>query len=248
MSSEPPNQQALVDALERLLTAWAASQHATHDSQLRHQRDAAAEAVFVYLQTPLHGWARRWVRCGRGMQIPPATPEGEADHVKTLALQAFGLILTELKPPATGGAWRTAEHLVGYLLQIAQHRMTDDYYRAYSNHSRPRRTPADDTLHYAIQRESLDGLAHELADQRVSDATDIIERLDAQEQYTAIWAYWQEHLSDIDMRIVQARWATEPPAPFQQIALQLGDGWTADAVRKRWERILKRTRKHFQTP
>lgn len=247
MSAEQPDQQSLVDALERLLTVWEATRHAAHDPHLRHQRDAAAEAVWHHVQLPLRGWAQRWVQRGRRMQIPPATPEGEADQLETLALQAYSMILLELQRNPTGGAWRGAQNLVGYLLQIAQHRMTDDYYRAYSSHSRPRRTHADAPPCYAVQRESLDERAHEIADQRAHDATQIIEQLDTQERCEAIWAYWHESLTSIDWQIVQARFATEPPTPFQQIARQLGDGWQADAVRKRYERIRTRTQKHFQT-
>lgn len=103
MSAEQPDQQSLVDALERLLTVWEATRHAAHDPHLRHQRDAAAEAVWHHVQLPLRGWAQRWVQRGRRMQIPPATPEGEADQLETLALQAYSMILLELQRNPTGG-------------------------------------------------------------------------------------------------------------------------------------------------
>ncbi|NJL06570.1 MAG: hypothetical protein HC911_17040 [Chloroflexaceae bacterium] len=253
MSPEHPDRQLLVSALDHLLAVWDAARHAPADAQLRQQRDAAAHAVWQQLEHPLRGFARRWLQRKRATQQVAALPAGTDDQLEALALEAFTLILIELQRTTTTAPWRAATNPVGYLVRIAAHRMIDDYYRAYSAHSRPQRTDsalptdyADPTPRYAFQSQSLDALTYELPDHTADHATHIIEQLDQATRLHAIRAYWQQTLNTIDWQIVQARFATDPPLPFQQIAAQLGAGWTAAAIRKRYERILTRTRTYFQ--
>jgi len=85
-----------------------------------------------------------------------------------------------------------------------------------------------------------------LADPHGQDAEEqMLDLLEQQELAEAIWRYWRATCSATDLLIMR-RYEHDPPTPFRTIAKQLGPGWTAEAVRMRHHRIVKRTRANLQ--
>ncbi|HEU4326625.1 MAG TPA: hypothetical protein VFS21_26025 [Roseiflexaceae bacterium] len=229
--SEPANDTSddLLDAVilfQTLYAQWSLE----HDTARRAAASAAcqdaAERVFALLEPSLEGLARRWM--GSGL----------ASDIQSMKLNLFAGIFVQL-PRLRIDPERNPRAL---LLTVARYGVYDMYRADMDAAERRNRAVSELWSGGAAgrlrQRLLIDSVA---CDDGLEDA--LIEQLDQRRLLEAIRLFWQHALNAVDLRIVDLRLRDQP---FRTIARTLGSGWTEEATRQRYHRIICRTRNHLR--
>jgi hypothetical protein len=166
-----------------------------------------------------------------------------APDIESRAMALFGAIVLALPKLHID----SSQNVRLLLLLIAKRRAIDEY----GNIAPPPNASSAAASMAPVPGSDLAGLDNTtllaaLADPESVDAEDCrVTEIDRQIVLRRVWAYW-ERLAPPDNRIMRLRWQSDPPRPFASIAQQLGQGWTPEAVRKRHERALEKTRQYLR--
>ncbi|GAB4215036.1 MAG: hypothetical protein OHK0022_54420 [Roseiflexaceae bacterium] len=229
--SEPANDMPddLLDAViafQSLYARWGLEQDAAGRAAASAACQAAAERVFALLEPSLEGLARRWM--GSGL----------ASDVQSMKLNLFAAIFVQLPRLRID----PERNLRALLLTIARYGAYDMYRADIDAADRRRRAMDDlwsgDSPSRLRQRLIADAT---VCDDGLEDA--LIERIDQRRLLEVIQLFWESALGTADLRIVALRLRDQP---FRTIAQFLGAGWTEEAVRQRYHRIICRTRNHLR--
>lgn len=207
-----------------------------------HQR-AYTEQLWLLLAEDLLVMARSWLRSGMA-----------SDH-HSYALHLFSCLLFELPRLVID----PARNVRNFLLTVARRGIITEYRKLYPAQSRQQRAqpqPSDvqssnftrmwNVLSSSSVR-SIGSPLEELADPHSYDAeTLLIKQIDQRELLKKVWGYWEEQLSLDDLRIMRLRYGNDPPLHFEEIAHQMGQGWTSEAVRQRHHRAKNATRAYLK--
>lgn len=214
---------------------------------LRQSSLALNAELFTALAEPLREVARgwRWSDLGRDAaprdRGQPLSTAAEAFLVDSL----FFYILDALPTLKL----RQATQLVPYLKRVARNGLFDEDYRVYRGYPPPRRgrtPPRIARLQAPRTNEDSEQEHQEPADPQTLDADSaLIAALDRTHCLALIYELWARWPNP-DRLIMEARWRHEPRQSFEAIALALGPGWTAEAVRQRHTRAMQRTRDHLR--
>lgn len=245
-----PEADRLFALFLRCQAAMAAWQQAPPGSQrdvLRQSVRELSTRLFAELEAPLRSVARGWRRSDLGRDTAPRYGRhgGSADAEQALA-ESMYLYILEALPTLTV---RDPQRLIPTLKQVARHGLYDENYTLYRGHGPPRpgrRPPILLRLQAPRTADEGEQEHQEPADPETIGADEaLIEALDRRHCLDMVYALW-ESWTNPDRLILEARWRKEPRQPFEAIAAALGAGWTAEAVRQRHARAMKRTREYLQ--
>ncbi len=227
---------SMITQYQETYFAWKRATELAPDEQELHYHNLGCihDMLWPMLAPPLREVARKWRGSGSfyDMRNTPDSYDGMNDALDALAMNLYLHVIEALPRLKINND----KNLVAYIKQIAWNRMFDEEYLVYRNRG------------YWIGRMQEMADVGELIDPKSSNAADhLIESLDRQLSRRAVLDFWQATLSDNDYTIMHNRYICDPPVPFQKIALQLGPGWTSEAVRQRCHRVIERSRKHLQT-
>lgn len=228
--SEPTNDMSddLLDAVilfQTLHAQWALEDDTARRAAASAACQAAAERVFALLEPSLEGVARRWMGSGLAPDI---------QSMKLNLLTAIFLQLPRLRIDPE-------RNLRALLLTVARYGVYDLYRADMDAADRRSRAVSDLWSGGATSRLRQRLLADAAAcDDRLEDT--LVERLDQRHLLEVIQLFWERALGTTDLRIVAMRLRDQP---FRTIARALGAGWTEEAARQRYHRIICRTRHHL---
>ncbi len=229
--SEPANDMPddLLDAVilfQTLYAQWSLEDDTVRRAAASAACRAAAERVFALLEPSLEGLARRWM--GSGL----------ASDIQSMKLNLFAGIFVQL-PRLRIDPERNPRAL---LLTVARYGVYDMYRADMDAAERRSRAVSElwsgGTVSRLRQRLLADSAA---CDDGLEDAA--IERVDQRRLLEAIRLFWERALSAVDLHIVALRLRDQPS---RAIVRALGPGWTEEAVRQRYHRIICRTRNHLR--
>lgn len=248
-----PDPDAVCDALEmcQRLLEEARKADGVRLVEVHVQFERASTHLWDLMEPPLTRAAGRWRRSRLGRQ--------SNDALRNLAMNMFTAILFEL-PRIKADRGRNPCAL---LVTIAWRGMSAEQRR---DREPPPRRPknkqdpvAPGTLEVSMApplhrqdgiRGVFDGETHEPLEPVDPASLDLeeqrIRRIMARDVWVSVWQEWSRILSPDDLRIVDARWKSDPPVPFAAIASHLGPGWTEDNVRQRHARILEKARESLR--
>jgi hypothetical protein len=249
---------ALVLHYQRLYRSWSIETEPERRAALRDSLCACQEQLWPLLAEPLLSVARSWLHGGvaRDMLASPACYPSLEEVMRSLAMNMYIHVLDALPQIQVD----PSKNLLAYLKTIAKRGMFDEQQRIYRSGPRRPSNPADENslapgsrdAHMWNQHSASHGVSPSGADaadlpdpQSLDFENQIAALLDQRACCQAIWTFW-ETLGEAEQRIVLLRWNREPPVPYEDIALQLGPGWTAQTIRQRHCRLLQRTRDHLQ--
>jgi len=205
---------------------------------LRQEIQGELEQLWQLIETDLVQVARGWMRSGLLDSV--SLPRSEA--VQSLAMSAF-LNIIEALPHLHIDPSRNVRAL---LATIARRGFVREYRRmSQSLPAQPQYTALGEpgSATFTIQSNSE---LEAVVDPQEDFEEQLMRRHHAQTTIAAIRDVWENTLTDIDAFIVKHRVECDPPVLFDTMAQQLGPGWTASALRKRWQRLIMRTREELR--
>lgn len=237
---------ALVDLVllcQQSYWAWAAATDPGEREAHGVCQHAYTEQLWHLLAEDLLVIARSWLRSGMA-----------SDH-HSYAIHLFSCLLFELPRLVID----PARNVRNFLLTVARRGIITEYRKLYSAQSRQQRaqpqateaqSSSDTRMWNVLSGSSVRSIGsplEELADPHSYDVeTLLIKQIDQRELLKRVWAYWEEQLSPDDMRIMRLRYGNDPPLHFEEIAHQMGQGWTSEAVRQRHHRAKNATRAYLK--
>lgn len=224
--------QRYLPAVVRSYQASYARLQTTMDSlrieRLRAQLQASADELWRLLESNLMQETQPWVRIGM------------APDAGALAMMRFAYILEAL-PRLKVDRQRTMRKL---LLAVGQRGLIGEYRWAYSFEPLGLRRQIDRAAEPHVG--DLLSESVKIVDTSHSPEETTVDRLDREQMLRILRNYWQMTLSAVDLQIVRLRWQSDPPRSFDDIANELGAGWTANSVLLRHHRIMQRTRSYLR--
>lgn len=211
-------------------------------AQIRHD----AERIVGDLEPDLITIAQAFMRrsTARALLATRAQLDTYQEVRRSMALSLAFHILDQL-PRLTLDPARDPRPL---LLAVARRKQISEE-RRMEGRSWPRgdQGPAEVSLQAEFFTDAGEPITHEPEDPAAEGAFAEVEaRLDGGALADRVRAFSERWLSPEDQRVVAARLGQSPPAPFAEIAAQLGPGWSEATVRQRYRRALKRIREHLE--
>ena len=250
--SESPDQARLQQAVQdyqQAYNAWEIEFNPVYRAELYQQLRMTQDSLLMLLLPPLLKVAQGWSQSGamRDMYDNRASYPAYRDAMEALALSLY-LHVVDALPKLKVDPERD---LCACLMLIARRGIYDENRRIYSQTPRWRKGNSGPIVESLYKSRPVgDGTDYdtdELADPASHDMeAQLIALCDVQMLSMRVQEFCQHASSDEDRHILMARLQTTPPVRFTLIAEQLGPGWTAATVRKRYERALKRLRIYLE--
>jgi hypothetical protein len=233
--------------LARLIHKYQDAYHALADARSLRQQEGlnkrivnCLEEIYRILHEPLRREARSWQRSRSFHEFVDSIADHERYDlaIDRFAMQLFLHILEDLHTIRID----PTRDLIGLCVTIARRGMYREERRIFSVRKRAGDTiilvlpllRVSDGLDSPTEREF--DIADDTSEAAFARVIDQVSR-DAQRR---LLARALESITDpVDQQIVLDRLLRPRPLPFKQIAERIGAGWTAGAVRKRYERVRK---------
>lgn len=243
--------QAFVHLLRQFVRLCEALQQTPNDPAILHQREVITHELQASLHVPLRKFAVKWIRTGGVHRTVEPTSASDMDVIQKIAVDAFGtfiIFLLQVRSQNEELWQKIAANPIPFVIQTVRWRMIDEYRHAYRTEVYERRSSATATVDESeptplFHSIPLSTLTIDPIDQLAYSEDQLVERLDDRNRLQQLLAYWQQTLSAVDLQIVTDRLIHE--LSYEMIAHQLGAGWTVATIRKRYSRILERTRNQF---
>lgn len=235
------NQQ---DAIIQTITAYQASYREWRmasdplvRASLRHKLQQELEELWNLIGSDLVKVARGWT----WSNMLNSVTFNQNEATESLAMSMFLHIIESLEKLHID----PNRNVRALLAQIARRGMYHEHRRTYRLQRAQPETSTMGLLSFTPVRDPIKEL-EAVGDPNQDFEEELMRRHHAQATIAAIRDVWKNTLSDIDAFIVKCRVDSDPPIPFNEMAQQLGPGWTAVSIRQRWSRLIKRTKQKLE--
>ena len=209
---------------------------------LRREMQGELEQLWLLIADDLVKVARGWMRSS----LIDSVTSTQSEAIQSLAMTVF-LDIIEALPRLRIDPERNVR---GYLASIARRGLYQEHRKMAR--TMPRSPPTQPQFSAVAEpgfptftSPSISEL-EAVGDPNQDFEEELMRRHHAQATIAAIRDVWENTLTDIDAFIVKHRVECDPPVLFETMAQQLGPGWTASALRKRWQRLIMRTREELR--
>lgn len=215
--------------------------------QLEARLQLRLEQIYRILHEPLRRQARKW-RGSRSYKEILDSIAADESHTRALdrfAMHLFLHVLEQLHRVQID----PERNVIGLCVKIARQGMAREEQRIYKAYQPTNDPDEPEQPLLRIHRDPNGATERELDitdEQSEEDFMRLLAHLSRDVERQLITDAVEAIASKIDRQIITDRLLTEPAVPYEAIAAQLGDGWSIDAIRKRYERARKQLQRILQ--